>query len=336
MSELAAETISPSLVTKLNSKAPFVVAVVATYDRKPELADLLALLGETPGVQAVVVADNAGDPEVRELVQRAHVCAEYVATGANRGVGPGLNCAIEFARQKWAQSLSHYWILDDDVRFAPDTLTKLLTALAENHAQFVAPVITEPSGAVFAWPELRSRAVRKLFSSRKRSDLAGFADGIDPENLPEIRACMSICYLMERVCYDRLGPIREDFWLYGEDFEYTSRLARQFRAVFCPSAAVEHFWGTPFDRRSPKRSAYLKACAALQNNLFLLLHRLPTRFVLRSFLGSLRRFARLHLRSREALYDFLSIIWHASVRAQPAGARSGRLLRERRRDYEPR
>jgi hypothetical protein len=80
----------------------------------------------------------------------------------------------------------------------------------------------------------------------------------------------------------------------------------------------------------------LKACAALQNNLFLLLHLLPTRFVLRSFLGSLRRFACLHLRSREALYDFFSIIWHASVRAQPAGARSGRLLRDRRRDYEPR
>jgi len=333
MNELAAEITTPSLI----ANAPFVVAIIATYHRKRELADLLALLSETPGVRAVVVVDNAADPEVRELVRSALLRAEYVAMESNRGIGPGLNRGMEFAAQKWAQSLTHYWILDDDVRFAPDTLSKLLAALAENDAQFVAPTITDPFGAVFAWPVLKSRRARKLFLRRKRSNPTHFAKGFEAQkNLPELRASMSISYLMERVCRERVGPIREDFWLHGEDIDYTSRIARQFRAVFCPAAVVEHYWGTPIDRQCPERTAYIKACAALQNNLFLLLHLLPTRFVLRSFLGSLKRFVRLHLRSREALYDFLSIIWHASAGAQPAGARAGRLLRERRRDYEPR
>lgn len=333
MNKLAVESAAPSLI----SKAPFVVAIIATYHRKRELAALLALLSETPGVQAVVVADNAADPEVPELVQSAAVCAEYVAMEANRGIGPALNRAMEFAAAKWEQSLTHYWILDDDVRFAPDTLNKLLAALAENDAQFVAPTITEPSGAVFAWPVLKSRRARKLFSSRKGSDPTHFAGGFHAQkDLPEIKASMSISYLMERICRERVGPIREDFWLHGEDIDYTSRIAGQFRAVFCPAAVVEHYWGTPFDRQCPERTAYFKACAALQNNLFMLLHLLPTRFILRSFCGSLKRFVRLHLRSREALYDFFSIVWNASVRAEPAGAHSGCLLRERRRDYEPR
>ena len=102
---------------------------------------------------------------------------------------------------------------------------------------------------------------------------------------------------MERICHERVGRIREDFWLHGDDVEYTARIARQFRAIFCPAATVEHYWGRPFDRRCPERSAYFKACAALQNNLFMLLHLLHTRFILRSFFGSLKRFVQLHLRS---------------------------------------
>lgn len=336
MNKLGAEFRAPSLISKTKSKTPFVVAIIATYNRQRELADLLALLGETSGVEAVVVADNAADPEVRELVQSAHIRAEYLAMDANHGLGSGLKRAIEFATQEWAQRLTHYLILDDDVRFAPDILSKLLTALAENEAQLVAPTILEPSGAVFAWPELRSQRARKLFSKRNRNDPAQFAEGIDAQNLPEIRACMSLCFLMERICAERIGCIREDFWLHGDDVEYTARIASQFHAVFCPAATVVHYWGTPFDRQCPQRAAYFKACAALQNNLYLLLHLLRTSFILRSFLGSLKRFVRLHLRSREALYDFLSIVWHASVVAEPAGARSGQLLRERRRDYEPR
>ena len=184
MSKLAAELSAPSLLSKVQRKAAFVVAIIATYNRKSELADLLALLGETPGVQAVVIADNAADPEVRELVQGAAVRAHYLAMDANRGLGPGLNRAIEFAAQEWAQFLTHYLILDDDVRFAPDTLRKLLTALDAKEAQLVAPTILEPSGAVFAWPELKSRTARKLFSSRNRNDPVQFAQGFGGTESP--------------------------------------------------------------------------------------------------------------------------------------------------------
>ena len=317
------------------SIASFVIAIIATCNRKLELAALLELIGDTPGVEAVVIADNAADPEIEELVRHARVCGYYLAMEANHGPAAALNRAIKFARQKWGESLTHYWLLDDDVRFAPDALEKLLAALAKNDAQLIAPVITEPSGAIFAWPELKSRAARQLFSARNRNDPVHFADGIDSENLPEFRACMATCYLMERVCYDRVGGIREDFWLLGEDVEYTARIAREFRGVFCPHVPVEHFWGAPLEPRNASRSAYFKACSALQNNLFMWLHLPHTRFVLRPFLGSLKRFLRLHLRSREAAYDFFWILWHASVRGEPAGARSGRLLRERRRAYEP-
>lgn len=336
MRNLTAEIQTSPGCVKARSSEPFVVAIVPTYKRKRELADLLDLIGETPGVQSVIVADNAADPEIRELVHRARIEAYYLSMETNRGPGPAINRAIEFARRTWGESVAHYWIFDDDVRFASDALGKLLAALANNRAQLVAPVLTTRSGAIFAWPELKSRAARKLFASRNRNEPVRFADGIDPQDLPEIWACMSTCYLMERSCYDRVGRIREDFWLTGEDVEFTARVCRKFRAVFCPHVAIEHFWGSPLDPRSGKRSTYLKGCAALQNNLFLLLHVLPTRYILRSFLGSLKRFLQLHLRSREAAYDLLSILWNAGVRRQPAGACSGRALRERRRDYEPR
>lgn len=330
------EVVDPTQQSRFDSPSnpAFVVAIVATYNRKRELADLLELLSETPGLRSLVVADDMADPEVRELVSGARIEAYYLAT-ANQGPGSAINRAIKFARETWGESITHYWMFDDDVRFAPDILQKMLAAMADNKAQLVAPIITSPPGGVFAWPELKSRAARRLFSTKNRNDPARFGEGIDPHNLPEIQACMATCYLMERVCYDRVGGQREDFWLIGDDVEFTARICRKFRAVCSPHIAVDHFWGSPFDPRSDKRSTYLKGCAALQNNLFLLLHVLRTRYILRSFLGSLKRFLRLHLRSRAAAYDLLCILWNASVRRQPAGARFGQVLRERRRDYEP-
>jgi GT2 family glycosyltransferase len=332
------EVVDPTQQSQFNSpwtSPPFVVAIVPTYKRKAELARLLALIAETPEVRCTVVVDNAADLEVRELFERAQLPGAYLAMETNRGPAAAINQAIKFARETWGESITHYWMFDDDIRFTPDILQKMLAALVDNKAQLVAPIITSAAGAVFAWPELKSRTARRLFSSRDRNDPARFGEGIDPHNLPEIRACMATCYLMERVCYDRVGGPREDFWLIGEDVEFTARICRKFRAVCCPHVAIEHFWGSPLDPRSDKRSTYLKGCAALQNNLFLLLHVLRTRYILRSFLGSLKRFFHLHLRSREAAYDLLWILWNASVRGQPAGARSGQVLRERRRDYEP-
>jgi len=315
--------------------APFVVAIVPTYNRKRELAALLELLEETRGLQAVVVADNAADPNVRELVERSTVCSKYLAMKMNAGPAPSINRAIEFAHQEWEDSITHYWILDDDVRFAPDVLERFLEALDWNRAQLVAPVITDPSGAVFAWPYLKSSVTRKIFAQRKRTNSPEFAEDTDLRDLPEIRACLGSCYLMDRVCYESLAGMREDFWLLGEDVEFTARIARKFRAVFCPQIAIEHFWGTPSDEHNPGRWAYWKACAALQNNLFMFLHLPHVRFTFRPFLGSLKRFIQLHLRSREAVYDLLWILWYASVGNEPAGARSGQLLRERRRKDEP-
>src|SRR4051812_7054785 len=132
--------------------APFVVAVVATYNRRNELADLLRLLSRTPHVDAIVVADNAADPAVRELTENFDCC--YLAMKGNPGVGPALNRTIAFAFQKWNDSLTHFWVLDDDVRFAPDTLEKLLGVLHDNNAQFVVPLIVDPSGEFIIRPRL--------------------------------------------------------------------------------------------------------------------------------------------------------------------------------------
>lgn len=316
--------------------SPFVVAVIGTCNRIKELADLLQLLGRTSGVQAIIVADNAADSRARALTESSTVPAFYLAMEANNGVGPALNRAMAFAREKWNESLTHYWILDDDVSFPPDALEKFLAALRDNNAQFVSPLIVDSTGTLLTWPQLKSATARKLFLERKDGGAERFAEKIDARHLPEVRASMGTCYVMERICYERLGAMREDFWLLGEDIEYTARIAQNFRAVFCPRVVVEHLWGSPLDPRSAERSAYFKACAALQNNLFMLLHVPQTRFVFRSFLGSLKRFLQLHLRSREAAYDFLWIVWHAAVRGEPAGAASGRRLRERRRNYEPR
>lgn len=292
---------------------------------------LVGLLGRVPGLGALVVADNAADTATAAIVAAVPFEARYLAVAGNPGVGVALNRAIHHAERCWGDRITHFWILDDDVSFEPEVLEQMLAALRENEAAAAAPTVCTRDGQVFDWPKLSSRRIDRHFRALKAGDPAAFAKSWRGRPLPTFRSCVGVFWLFESRCRRAVGEFREDFFLYAEDSEYSARLAQRFRAVFCPHIKVIHYFGASPDSHAG-RGYYLKSCTIVQNNLYMALHLSHTRHFVFPLLGSLRRFL-VHLKSAEAAFDLLWMVWYGGVLGQPAGTESGQRLRERRQNY---
>lgn len=79
-----------------------------------------------PQVDAMVIVDNTpGGSQISEVLSKQSVCITVLQQQANIGLAAGLNAGIEFARKKLA---THYLLLDQDSRPAPDMVDKLRSA----------------------------------------------------------------------------------------------------------------------------------------------------------------------------------------------------------------
>ncbi len=100
------------------------------------------------------------------------------------------------------------------------------------------------------------------------------------------------------------------------------------------SFSVPHLPPPPANPAGAKRSDYVKFCSLLQNLSYLAFHSPHSRHMKRYLPGNFRRFFRTHSPPARTLRDAAACFWNGAVRGQPAGAISGRRVRERIFGYE--
>src|SRR3954463_17873 len=128
---------------------PRVVAVSATYRRPAEMRRLAASLGAlTQPLHAWIVIDNAGDLNLTEIFDLCHIPVIPITPDRNLGCGGALRAGEELALQRFAEQLTHLWILDDDAVVQPDSLTTLPQAMPSEGAEAPVPATTAPAGHI--------------------------------------------------------------------------------------------------------------------------------------------------------------------------------------------
>jgi GT2 family glycosyltransferase len=303
-----------------------VVAVTATCRRPRELARLLASLA---GVEEIVVCDNSACPEVREVVAAAPLRAHYLAPGENLGCGGGLRLAEQQAWKVSDGRLTHLLVLDDDAVLSPDTVPGLATALEQEQASAAYPLVLAPDGRTGWLPGLENRAAHRLGQTPReaaeyRACLAALAPQARAWHPPFVWA-QGICLLVTRAALEGAGFHRNDFWVRGEDLDFSLRLTAQGRGIFVPETTVQH-WPPPNASPAHAAAEYLRHAAMLQNIAFLALTQPHGRRVRRSLPGASLRFVRMW--GLRALPD----LWRALRRGsqgEPAGRGAGRTFRRR-------
>lgn len=267
---------------------PVVVVLVATYRRAEELRRLGGCLeAQTVPVARVVVADNADDPATRAVTGAFRIPATYLPMGANLGCGAGLRAAEDLLAG--GDTGTHWWILDDDAVPPPDALEKLLEALVRGGAGMAVPLLTDRAGRVWGFPEPADREQQRLF--RRTTDPAEVARvlGSGPQ------ACFwttGACQLVTVEAARKAGLHRGDFWMLGEDLDFSMRVSRSSGAVFRADVVVPHLPPEAAGDGTAGRAGYAKFCALLQNLAYLAFWNRGSAHMVRYLPGNFRRFFR--------------------------------------------
>lgn len=209
-----------------------VVAVVVTYNRRDLLVEALAAVhAQTRPPDAVVVVDNASTDGTEALLRDRFRSVELVALRRNAGGAGGFAAGLARALTRDADLV---WLMDDDTVPAPGALAALLEARA-GYPGGVPPTLV---ASRVTWTDGRDHPMntprQKPRASRaERTDAA--AVGCVP-----IRSASFVSLLVDGAAARERGLPVADYFLWNDDFEFTTRLLRGRSGLLCPASAVVH------------------------------------------------------------------------------------------------
>lgn len=305
-----------------------IAAATATYRREEQLARLLRALANSaqPISAGVFVADNASSDTTRDVCASAPIPSVWIPRDSNNGPGPAWNTAIAQALED--PDVTHVLVLDDDVDPPPHTVGTLLGAIEQTGSAAAAPLLFDEGGRLWGFPEPRQRELRAVIRRVHTPEECRSALGASPHAF-----CWATgaCMLYARKAFESRGMFREDFWMLGEDLEFSMRVASAPGGVFTAQVSVPHLPPPPLSAAASRVAHRAKFLALLQNLSFLAFHSEHSAH-LRSYLpGNFLRYARTEGWQAGTLFDGLSAFRLGAMRGQPAGTPDGALLRERAR-----
>ena len=238
---------------------PVLSVVVVNYNtREATSACLRSVLQASPSVDLeLIVVDNGSTDGSAAAFREGFPAATVIDAGENLGFARGVNRGAQAASGEWLL------LLNPDTLTLPGSLRALLQFADANPEYGVLGGRTlRPDGSVdpsSCWgaPTLWSLTMfaTMLSTAFKRSPV------FDPESLgrwqrdsvrevPIITGCLLLVRLAD---WERLGGMDEDYFLYGEDAEFSMRAGRAgLRRVVVPDAVIVHEVGGSSDAGGEK------------------------------------------------------------------------------------
>lgn len=203
-----------------------VVAVVVTYNRRDLLVESLeAVAGQTRAPDHVVVVDNASTDGTAELVRERFPEVELLALRANTGGAGGFAAGMALALERGADRI---WLMDDDTVPKPGALEALLN-VADGTALVASRVV---------WTDGRRHPMntpRPKPGATPAERMAAHRTGCIP-----IRSASFVSVLVDAQAVRESGLPIADYFLWNDDFEFTTRLLRGRVGLLCPASVVVH------------------------------------------------------------------------------------------------
>ena len=238
---------------------PELSIVVVNHNTREATSDCLRSVLEASAALdvEVVVVDNGSADGSAEMFRERFPGVVTLEAGENLGFARGVNLGARSARGTWLL------LLNPDTITLPGSLDALV-GFADRHPQYgvYGGRTLRPDGSVdpsSCWgePTIWSLATFATMLSTvfKRSRI------FDPESLgrwkrdtvrevPIVTGCL---LMVRRTDWERLGGMDEEYFLYGEDAEFSMRAGRAgLRRVIVPDAVIVHEVGGSSDAGGAK------------------------------------------------------------------------------------
>lgn len=227
-----------------SGNGPSVTAVVVTYNRRDLLGEALTALGaQTRPPDRIVVVDNASADGTAAMVAERFPGVHLLALPRNIGGAGGFSAGMARAMGEGADLL---WLLDDDTVPEPEALRALLDAREAATGEDGPPVLV---ASRVVWTDGRDHPMntpRPKPRATPAESRVAHAAGCVP-----IRSASFVSALVDAAAVRERGLPVADYFLWNDDFEFTTRLLRGRRGLLCPGSVVVHktreFGGTDAD-----------------------------------------------------------------------------------------
>ncbi|WP_254185157.1 glycosyltransferase [Nocardioides panacis] len=216
-----------------------VVAVVVTWNRRDLLVEsLAALAAQTHAPLEVVVVDNASTDGTAELLARDHTGLHVVHLTANTGGAGGFAAGIERALTLAPDLV---WLLDDDTVPTPTAAERLVAAWSTYPATGSGRRPARRPAVLASrvvWTDGRDHPMntprpKPFASSRERAAAAQV--GCVP-----VRSASFVSIMCDAAVVRERGLPVADYFLWNDDFEYSTRLIRGRAGLSVPDSVVVH------------------------------------------------------------------------------------------------
>ncbi|WP_325049542.1 glycosyltransferase [Kocuria soli] len=229
--------------------APRVVAVVVSFNRRELLESTLrGIMGANLVPDVTVVVDNASTDDSVEFIRS--FSADHQASGApgeielitltgNLGGAGGFTVGIDRAANGLQADL--VWVMDDDTEPLRETLEEAVRAWRNYDADgarrpvFVASQVLWTDGSEHPMNSM----IERIGAGRDRKARAAAVGG------RSIRSGSFVSLLMDGDAVRAAGLPVADYFIWNDDFEFSTRLARWEDAIQVPASKVMHHTKQP-------------------------------------------------------------------------------------------
>lgn len=211
-----------------------VVAVVVSYQRVDLLrACLDGLAAQERPLDAVVVVDNASTDGSADVARAHAVGADVRVLDRNVGGAGGFASGIAVALAE--HDADWVWLMDDDTVPLPGALGGLVAAL-DGLGEGAGDVDVLSSTAVWTDGRVHPMNVSRSRMGASRAE----RDAARAVRARPIRTASFVAILLRGDACRRAGLPLADYFIWGDDTEYSARLLRSARGLQVAGSVVEH------------------------------------------------------------------------------------------------
>ncbi|ATO55122.1 glycosyltransferase family 2 protein [Loigolactobacillus coryniformis] len=202
------------------------IAVIVTFNKKTMLVECLnALLSQTVKLDGIVVFDNGSNDDTKTYLQsiedsRVHPIFSTVNLGGAGGFNRAIKAAMEY-------DPTAVWIMDDDSIVKPNALEELVSAkeqLKDKYGFLSSNVLwTDGNPCLMNIPE-----VDKVWNSQMTNGLV------------KLKHASFVSMYVNAQAIKKVGYPISEFFIWGDDIEYSERISQHYASYFVPKSTVIH------------------------------------------------------------------------------------------------